>query len=311
MAIFIACIPEGKDTNIEIRKWYNKHWTVIFRPTNKNIASNLASKMIEVKKNNNIIFNPYKKSQLFNYLKNNKWDFNKIKDFCYANNFALISCIINSIGIFINSELTYKNISQQLANTGRFNRIISEKYISNSNNLQVGDILVNDNDIALVVSYEEIISTPEQQNGNTRFIGTGIGNATIISKKAEIRNGAGQKYKIIDSIKKASQVEVLGITEDNWYKIVWPQSIAGYAYINGNDLIYKGQNLNSNIPKIVNYTVEVIIDHLKIQQGSDTSKPSLGVLKKGTKQKIIRERNNYGLLQSGKGWICLDGVKKV
>lgn len=311
MTIYIGYIPEGKNTNVEIRKWYNKPWTMIFRPTNKKIALNLASKIFEAANNKNILFNPYEKSILFETLKKNKWKIESITESCYSNNFALISSCINAIGIFIKEELNYKNISQILFNTGRFNKITNFNFLNSSDNLKIGDILVCENDIAVVVSYEEYISNPEQQKGNTNYVGKEIGEAISTHKKNEIRNGAGEKYKIIDYIKKNDTIKILGLTENGWYKIVWPQSIAGYAYTNSKNYNYKGKKLEPTITTIVNYTVKIIVDSLRIEKNPHYSDPYLGILKKETTHKIIREKNNYGLLQSGKGWICLDGVEKV
>ena len=313
MAIFISYIPEEENANIEVRKWFNKPWTMLFRPTNNKLATTLASKMLEIIENKNIIYNLNKQSELFNFLKQNKWDFQKIENICLSNNFALISACLNSIGIFINTELNYKNISKILFNTGRFNKITTLSILQSSDNLKVGDILVCEDNIALVISNKELISTPSQQKGNVKYVGKGIGTATAIKRNVEIRNGDNEKYKIIDTLKKLQTVEVLGLTEDGWYKIVWPQSMAGYAYTKAENFNYKGEILNnSNIPKIVNYTVKVIVDNLKIERSFDNTKPfSMGILKKGTTHKIIKEHNNYGLLQSGRGWISLDGVEKV
>lgn len=97
-------------------------------------------------------------------------------------------------------------------------------------------------------------------------------------------------------IKKDISVEVLGITQDYWYKIAWPQSTTGYAYTNSKFYNYKGKNPNPNIPKTVRYDVKIIIPILKIQQGTSINSPSVGILKKDTIQTIIKEHNNYGFL---------------
>lgn len=310
MTIYIACLPEGNNTNIEIRKWYNKDWKIVFRPTSEKLALSLVEYALKAQSNINIVHNNFEKSIIFNFLKQYKWNIDKIEESCNATNYSLISCYIASTGIFINQELTYKNISQILSNTGRFNKLTNDIYLLKSDKLKVGDILVNENDAVLVVSCEELISTPEQQQGNNIYVNKNIGKAISI-KKTNIKNGEGEKYKTIFELKKNKEVEVLEITQDNWYKIVWPQAICGYAYVNGNDFNYKGKNPNPTISKIVRYEIKVIIDKLKIQLGPNASKPTIGFLNKNEIRTIIREENNYGLLQSGKGWINLDGIKKV
>ena len=310
MTIYIAYLPEGKDTNIEIRKWYDKNWQIIFRPTNEKLAATLAMQALKAQNNKNIIFRYFQKPEIFNFLKENKWDFDKIKNTCIANNFSLVSSYINAAGIFINQELNTSNISKILLNTGRFNKLTNSIFTQKSDKLKIGDILVCDDDIALVVSYEELISTPEQQKGNILYVGKGIGNAISI-KKSNVKNGEGDKYKTISELKKNQEIEILEITQDNWYKIVWPQAINGYAYVNGIDFNYKGKNDNPNVSKTVKYDVKIIIDKILIKQSPKHSSITLGFLKKNDVKTIIREYNDYGLLQSGKGWINLKGVQKV
>lgn len=310
MTIYIAYLPEGKDTNIEIRKWYDKNWKIVFRPTSKKLAAALALQALKAQSNQNIIYRYFQKSEIFNFLKQNKWNFDKIQETCIANNFSLISSYISATGIFLNQELNYQNIINILANTNRFNKLTNDIYLLQSDNLKIGDILISENEAAIVVSYEELITTPAQQKGNTSYVGKGIGEAISIRKTA-IKNGEGKKYQTIEELKKNKTVEVLEITEDNWFKIAWPQAISGYAYVNGIDFNYKGENLEPTVPKIVKYTIEVILDKLLIRQGPDASKPAIGFLEKNEIQTIIREKNNYGLLQSGKGWINLNGIQKV
>ena len=104
MTFFISYIPEEENANIEVRKWFNKPWTILFRPTNNKLVTTLTLKMLEAIKNKNIICNLNEQSELFNFLKQNKWDFQKIEKRCLSNNFALISACLNSAGIFINTE---------------------------------------------------------------------------------------------------------------------------------------------------------------------------------------------------------------
>lgn len=58
------------------------------------------------------------------------------------------------------------------------------------------------------------------------------------------------------------------------------------------------------------YSATVTADLLNVRVGAGMSYIVTSQLKKGTKVKVSKESNNWGYI-SGKGWICLDYVKKV
>ena len=69
MTIYIACLPEGNNTNIEIRKWYNKDWKIVFRPTSEKLALSLVKYALKAQSNINIVHKNFEKSIIFNFLK--------------------------------------------------------------------------------------------------------------------------------------------------------------------------------------------------------------------------------------------------
>lgn len=58
------------------------------------------------------------------------------------------------------------------------------------------------------------------------------------------------------------------------------------------------------------YVVRIIVDELNIRTGPSTSYEKVGELHKGDAYTIIEEKNNWGKLKSGAGWISL-GSKYV
>ena len=58
------------------------------------------------------------------------------------------------------------------------------------------------------------------------------------------------------------------------------------------------------------YTVRVIVDSLNIRSGAGINYPIVGVVKKGGVYTIVEEKNGFGRLKSGKGWISLDCTEK-
>lgn len=60
----------------------------------------------------------------------------------------------------------------------------------------------------------------------------------------------------------------------------------------------------------VPYMVRVVVDELNIRKGPGTTYPVVGSIKGGGVFTIIQQQNNWGLLKSKQGWICLDYTTK-
>lgn len=62
--------------------------------------------------------------------------------------------------------------------------------------------------------------------------------------------------------------------------------------------------------KSVSYVVRVTVDFLNIRSGAGTNFPVTGTVKKGGVYTIVEEKNGFGRLKSGAGWISLDCTEK-
>ena len=60
-----------------------------------------------------------------------------------------------------------------------------------------------------------------------------------------------------------------------------------------------------------NYVIKVTTDVLNIRAGAGTNFKVIGQLRKFDLYTIIAEKNNWGKLKNGTGWICLDYVQKL
>ena len=63
--------------------------------------------------------------------------------------------------------------------------------------------------------------------------------------------------------------------------------------------------------KSVSYVIRVTVDFLNIRSGAGTNFPVTGTVKKGGVYTIVEEKNGFGKLKSGAGWISLDCTEKV
>ena len=81
------------------------------------------------------------------------------------------------------------------------------------------------------------------------------------------------------------------------------KEISSYVYVKD---VSKVKTTSSS----VSYTVRVIVDSLNIRSGAGTSYKVVGTVKKGGVYTIVEEKNGFGRLKSGKGWISLDCTEK-
>jgi uncharacterized protein YgiM (DUF1202 family) len=68
---------------------------------------------------------------------------------------------------------------------------------------------------------------------------------------------------------------------------------------------------DSGKENFTSYVVKVTAPILNYRQGPSTSYKINGTVKKNEVFTIVEEKNGWGKLKSGAGWICLDYVKKV
>ena len=81
------------------------------------------------------------------------------------------------------------------------------------------------------------------------------------------------------------------------------KEITSYVYIKD---VSKIGATSSN----VSYVIRVIVDSLNIRSGAGTNYSIVGTVKKGGVYTIVEEKNGFGRLKSGKGWISLDCTEK-
>lgn len=62
--------------------------------------------------------------------------------------------------------------------------------------------------------------------------------------------------------------------------------------------------------KSVSYVIRVTVDFLNIRSGAGTNFPVTGTVRKGGVYTIVEEKNGFGRLKSGAGWISLDCTEK-
>lgn len=123
-----------------------------------------------------------------------------------------------------------------LTHSGLFYNFTSSDYINNSMYLKRGDILINNESCAIVLSngpksseLAKVIDTPPTEQ-NIKYVGKGIGKL-FNTVELSVYSGPNDNFATIGTISINSDVEVLNLFADGWYRIVWVDSVDGYGYI--------------------------------------------------------------------------------
>ena len=148
----------------------------------------------------------------------------------------------------------------------------------------------------------------EKPSGNTAYVGKGIGEGTALDDMS-VRTGAGTTYTKIGVVKKGQKVEVLEVSRDGWYKIVWPGCNEGYAWTsNAMYQYYKFLPKNPRIRKVVNISA---YDTLNVRCGAGVTFKKVYQLGLGNQveecasvKTILGANWKYIRFYTGKGYTC-------
>ena len=77
--------------------------------------------------------------------------------------------------------------------------------------------------------FKAQLTPAEKPSGNMSYVGKGIGEATALDTM-EVRDKASTTGKSLGRVAKGKKVEVLEVTRDGWYKVVWPGCEDGFGW---------------------------------------------------------------------------------
>lgn len=199
-------ILDGTKGQIVIRNWYNKNWKAVLRPISSADVKELVSKL----KNTS----PEDVANSVEFIKQN---------LSFMKNPHL-------------NRLTPENAITNMIKSGRFSSLSDPRYLMSSEELKVGDILVSDTHMAVVIENGINISeTPDERFFNLRAknktqMNKGKEKITI-KRPVDVKSGPALKYQTYETLPEGTTVEVLKQCDENWFKIVFVKSHSGYGYI--------------------------------------------------------------------------------
>ena len=282
--------PTGGQAGIKaneaiIRTWYNKPWKKVIRLSSKLLASQLATEVIELCKNDKIGYSSEKPFELLEIAQKYNFNFSEIAEDCGCNDLTFIIAAFRGLGWNFPKEITYDTCEKTI----RIFSQVTNKNIDPFNPavLEPGDILLAENHIAVVVENDNI---PKDEIYTSYLL-----------EDADVRVGPGEKYQKIDVLKKKTNIQVL--REGDWYFIRYTANNKGY-------IDSKKIKTFEIIP--VNYRAKTTTNKVPVYSTPSNDNRSLGSVGKHKYFTITKEANGYGYC--GLGWIkltLLDKVQKI
>ena len=159
----------GDQTKKEVykRTWYSKPWHTVIRPKSATIAEKIAKAMEQACANDNIGYDQYQRTTLYELAKAKKWDISKITAKCETDCSALVSVCCNAAGVTVSKDMYTGNERSILFLTGKFTIFTDNKTVGSSDYLKRGDILLGNGHTAIVLSDGAKMETTAKKETTT------------------------------------------------------------------------------------------------------------------------------------------------
>ena len=136
----LAGDQDGRE--VAIREWYNRPWNKILRARNTAVAGRIAAAMEDACRNDNIGYDQYERTTLYDLCKANGWNVKAVNKPCETDCSALVAVCVNAAGVRVPGSIYTGNESAALLKTGEFELFDAPKYLMTDEYLKRGDILL-------------------------------------------------------------------------------------------------------------------------------------------------------------------------
>lgn len=127
---------------VAIRTWYNRPWNKVLRAKNPDVAEKIARAMEDACRNDNIGYDQYERTTLYDLCKANGWNIKAVNRPCETDCSALVAVCVNAAGVRVSGSIYTGNESTALLKTGEFELLEAPKYLLTDDYLKRGDILL-------------------------------------------------------------------------------------------------------------------------------------------------------------------------
>ena len=210
---------------VVVQNWYNreKGWATVFRAKDSKIAEKIAVAMEQACTNNNIGYDQGQRTTLYLKASELGWDITKIITKCECDCSSLVAVCVNAAGIKISKDMYTGNQKALLQNTNKFVVFEDKKYLTNSEHLKRGDILLGPGHTAIVLSDGSKTKGELVVDTAKNFSASLIGTYKVTATNLNVRAGAGVSKKVIVAIPKGTKVKCFGyyteVLSVNWLYI--------------------------------------------------------------------------------------------
>lgn len=131
----------GKE--VMIQYWYSYPWNYVIRPKSTLVAEKIAACMETLCRGNLVGYDQYQRTTLYAEMEKVGFDAAKLAVKCETDCSAMVAVCVRAAGIGISKDVYTGNLRQALVATGQFDVLSESKYLTSSNYLRRGDILLN------------------------------------------------------------------------------------------------------------------------------------------------------------------------
>lgn len=286
----------GKE--VMISNWYNGSWTAVFRPKDTAVAEKIAKACEQACANNHIGYDQHQRTTLFVEAKSKNWDLSKITKNVETDCSALVSVCINAAGIAISKDMWTGNEESLIKKTGKFDILKESKYLTSSDYLKRGDILLKSGHTVMVLSNGAKVTVTNTKPTVPKF-NEFTAYVANISTTLNLRQSASTNAKILDSLTLGTAFKVIG-ESGKWYKVNVKGKI-GYVH----------KDYVSKTKPFIAYKAIVTASALNVRKSGNLSASIVKTIKKGTAVTIYEEKNGWGKIsKTTNEWVKLTYVKK-
>ena len=299
----------GDQTKKELctRNWYKKPWSVLLRAKDPKMAEKIAVACEQACANNKIGYDQGQRNTLYTQAKAVNFDLSKITTACECDCSSLACICAIAAGapadkLYVGGNMgTTRTMRNYFRSTGMFEILTDSKYLTISDYLKRGDIVVNEGSHTFIVlsngskvAGDQPIMAPT--SADVIGIAVALGNINV-------RTGSSTAYKVIGMVKKNEQVQVLEKLSNGWLRIMWNDGDAFVSNSGNKYFSFNSVSHTTSTEKVeTSYRVKITANTLRIRTGPGTKYNEKGFLRQGAIVGIVEEQ----LDSQGKKWGLLD-----
>lgn len=208
----------GNQTTKEVcfSTWWNDGWTALVRPSKKSVANKIVKACKAGVNNKKIGYDQSQRTTLFIQAEKVDFDLSKVSTVCETDCSAFVSVCVNAAGVKVSKDIYTGNMVKALEATGAFKVYRGTKYLTSSDYLKAGDILVAEGKHTIIILEDgaKISNTTESTTTTSKTEGSSVAEkfsksiaGTYKTTNAlNLRAGAGTNHKVLHVIPKGDKV---------------------------------------------------------------------------------------------------------